>query len=108
MKQNNARNNIEIEILKLVYNRYLSRGHTIFTTTFEIFSAAIFGVIGLIISLVQIGYIPEFNKYYFVQTIIYTSLFLIFVGSIALHQWYDSRVQRKKIINNIRLLGQKL
>ena len=60
---------IELELNYLAYSRYVSMAHTIFSSCFEITLAIIFGTIGIVLSLVEIGYIIEFNTYYFLRTL---------------------------------------
>ena len=99
------RQEVELNIFFLQYQRYVSRAHTIFSSFFEIFMAVLFGVFGLVFGLVQIQFIP-WNTFYFILTSLLVALILIAVSFAALHYWYDTRIQRENIINKIKYIGK--
>ena len=99
------KSDVELNILFLEYSRYVSRAHTIFSSFFEIALAVIFGTLGVAVALVEIEYIP-WNKFYFLLTIFSAIIVIFFIGFIALYKWYDSRFQREKIINKIKIIGK--
>ena len=102
------REDVELELNYLAYSRYVSRAHTIFATSFEIILAILLGATGLIVSLVEIEYIKEFNKFYFLTTLFTVSLLSFIVGVIAFYFLYASRIKRAKIIEQIKILQQKV
>jgi len=93
---------IELELNYLAYQRYFSRAHTIFSTCAEIVLAVIFGTIGIVISLVEIKYILEFNKYYFLRTIFYSGLVIMVIFILAFYKWNKSIIIRTRIIKQIK------
>ncbi|MEK6861541.1 MAG: hypothetical protein AABY07_06230 [Nanoarchaeota archaeon] len=99
---------IELELNYLAYQRYVSRAHTIFSTCAEVVLTVVFGTIGIVISLVEIGYISEFNKFYFLRTILYSSLVIVFILLLAFYKWYKSRIIRSKIIKQIQSIQKKV
>jgi hypothetical protein len=78
----------ETQLLFLGYSRYVSRCHTLFSLFFEGVSAIIFGTIGTILSLVGIKYIPEFNEYYFFQTLRWVALVCLIYGGTVFAMWH--------------------
>lgn len=99
---------IELELLYLAYSRYFSRAHTIFSSCSEILIAVILGGGGIIISLVEIGYILEFNKYFFLKTIAYMGIFVLFIFTLAIYKGYKSRVARATIVRAIKEIQNKV
>lgn len=98
---------IELELKFLEYSRYVSRAHTIFSSSSEIIMAIIFGVIGIVASLVEVRYIVEFNKFHFIRTLLYTILIIVIVLSIAIYKWYESRIIRANLVKQIQDLQKK-
>ena len=99
---------IELELNYLAYQRYVSRAHTIFSTCAEVVLAVIFGTIGIVISLVEIDYILEFNKFYFLRTILYSGLVIIVILLLAFYKWHKSRIIRSRIIKQIQNIQKKV
>ena len=98
---------IELELHYLSYSRYVSRGHTIFSICAEVLLAIIFGTIGVVLSLVEIRYIPEFNTFHFLRTLEYSGIIIMIIFTVAWHKWYQSRIIRSKIIKRIKELQKK-
>lgn len=94
----------ETELLCLNYSRYVSRGHTLLSLFFEGITAILFGTIGVILSLVEIGYIVQFNDYYFFQTIRVVFFICLFYGGSVFSMWLYTKQRINKIIKRIEQL----
>ena len=101
-------NDIELELNYLAYSRYVSRSHTIFSTCFEIILGILLGATGLILSLVEIDYIKDFNKFYFLSTLISVIFLSLIVGATAFFFLYDSRIKRAGIVKQIKEVQKKV
>jgi len=99
---------IELELNYLAYSRYVSRSHTIFATCFDIMLSMLLGITGFILSLVEIGYIKNFNKFYFLSTLILVIFLSLLVGIIAFYFLYDSRLKRIEIVKQIKEIQKKI
>ena len=98
---------IELELLYLAYSRYFSRAHTIFSSCSGILIAIIFGATGIVLSLVEIGLIVEFNKYFFIQIGFYVGALVLIVFMTAIYKWYQSRVARAHIVAIIKAVQNR-
>lgn len=107
MKMITEKEKIELELQYLSYSRYVSRAHTIFSSGIDSILATIFGTVGIVISLVEIGYIKEFNTFYFIRTLKYSGFIILCISVIAFYKWYNSRIIRGKIINKIKQIQRK-
>ena len=94
---------IQLTLLSLSYERYVSRAHTIFSTFWDIFFGIMVGFLGLILSFLQIKII-EFQKYTISIIIIILLSTNGLVGLVAFYPWFESRVQRKEIVEKIKEL----
>lgn len=94
----------ETELLCLNYSKYVSRGHTLLSLFFEGITAIIFGTIGIILSLVEIDYIVQFNDYYFFQTIRAVIFVCLIYGGTIFSMWLYTKQRINKIIKRIEKL----
>lgn len=92
------------ELLSLTYSKYVSRCHTLLSLFFEGITAIIFGTIGIILSLVEIDYIVDFNEYYFLQTIRFVFFVSLIYGGTIFSMWLYAKQRINKIIERIENL----
>jgi len=95
---------IEKELLLQGYSRYVSRAHTVFSTYFDIILAIIFGTLGIIIGLVEIG-VLLWNKFYFLNVVFVDIFLILIVTFISAYTIYDSRKNRSEIVISLKCLG---
>jgi ABC-type multidrug transport system permease subunit len=98
-------NKVENELLYLGYSRYVSRSHTIISLIFEGILTILFGTIGIIVSLVEVGIIPDFNEYFLSKTILYLGVTLFIFAGIMLTFWWHTKLMRKRIVSRIKELN---
>ena len=98
------KDDVRLNLLFLDYQRQVSRAHTIFSTFFDIALGILFGMFGVVIGLVEIGFIP-WNKFYFLLTLFIAFLLIGLIAFFALIKWYSSRIERERIVNKIRIIG---
>jgi len=94
----------ETELLCLTYSKYVSRCHTLLSLFFEGITAIIFGTIGIILSLVEVEYIVDFNEYYFLQTIRFVLFVGLVYGGTIFSMWLYAKQRINKIIKRIENL----
>ena len=99
---------VDLELNYLAYSRYVSRSHTIFSTCFEIILGIVLGATGLILSLVEIDYIKDFNKFYFLSTLVSVIFLSLIIGAIAFFFLYDSRIKRARVVKQIKEIQKKV
>lgn len=95
----------ENQLLCLGYSRFVSRGHTLLSLFFEGITAIIFGTLGIIISLVEIEYITDFNEYYFFRTLQIVIFLCLVYGGVVFSMWLYAKQQRNQVVNQIKKLN---
>ncbi len=94
----------DLAILSLLYSNYTSRAHTIFSCLLELTIAVSLGFFGMVFSYYQLFQIKP-DKYKILLFLI-ISLFLIGLSIvIACYLISESRIKRKKIIQEINKLN---
>lgn len=94
---------IDLQLLSLEYERYVSRAHTIFESFWNIAFSIIVGGLGIVLGLYQIN-VLKFNKYIFIIIIIINLFLISIVGFVAHYFWFDSRIKRQNIVEKINQL----
>lgn len=87
---------INLKILELKFQSYISRAHTTFEVGVSLIPTIILGVAGIFFALQQAD-IVIFNKYYLLRFSIPTISISFLVGGIMLRVIFDSRKHRNKI-----------
>ena len=95
---------IQLELLSLGYNRQVSRAHTIFSSFWDIFFGISVGFLGLVLATEEVGLL-EFNTPIFILLIVLIFIIVGLVGIIAFIFWFISRAERKVIVKQIKLLA---
>ena len=80
----------------------------LFSLFFEGASAIVFGTIGIVLSLVEINYILQFNEYYFFNVLRVVVILCIGYGSVMFVLWLYARLIRSEIIKKIHALDISL
>ena len=70
---------VELAVLTLSYERYVSRSHTIFATFFDILFGLVVGTLGIVLALIEVNVI-EFNRLIFFVTIILLLWIMTIIG----------------------------
>jgi len=92
----NKTEEINLTLLELNYQRYLSRAHTVFEVCISLIPTVILGVAGIFFALLQIKAIL-YNKYYITKFSIPTIIASIFIFGFMVKIIFDSRKHRAKI-----------
>ena len=94
---------VKLSLLSLSYSRYVSRAHTIFDVWVAVIIAVVIGFFGSIIGYIQYYNIKpdDFKTKAIIIGLVY---FSIFISIIALYFLYDSRLERKIIVDKIKKL----
>ena len=95
---------IQLELLSLGYNRQVSKAHTIFSSFWDIFFGISVGFLGLVLATKEVGLL-ELNVPIFILLIVLIFIIVGLVGIIAFIFWFISRAERKVIVNQIKLLA---
>ena len=95
---------IELELLSLGYNRQVSKAHTVFSSFWDIFFGISIGFLGLVLGMKQVGLL-ELNTPIFIVLSVLIFVVIGLVGIIAFVFWFISRAERKVIVSKIKLLA---
>ena len=95
---------IQLELLSLGYNRQVSRAHTIFSSFWDIFFGISVGFLGLVLAMKEVELL-ELNIPIFILLISLVFIVIGLVAIIAFIFWFISRAERKVIIYQIKLLA---
>lgn len=97
---NRRETDITLTLLTLHYERQTSRSHTIFSAFWDLFFGVVVGSLGTIIGLIEIEVI-EFHVLTFLVIVITVLMLIGVIGIIAFYQWFESRLERNKIEQQI-------
>src|SRR3989344_7589370 len=97
----NKTEEINIKLLELNYQRYLSRAHTIFEVCISLIPTLILGVAGIFFALLQID-VVLFNKFYITKFSIPTILGSILIFGFMVYVIFNSRWHRERIETHIK------
>lgn len=92
---------INLKLLELNFQRYLSRAHTTFEACIGFVPTFILGMAGVFIGLAQAD-IVLYNKYYILRFSLPTIFIASFFSSVAIYTIFDSRNHRERIMNLIK------
>lgn len=92
---------INLRILELKYNRYVSRSHTTFEVGASLIPTILLGVAGVFFALQQADRVI-FNKYYIIQFSLPTLTFATIIGWVMLYVIFKSHKHRFNIENAIQ------
>lgn len=94
---------LQLNLLSLSYSRYFSRAHAIFECWVELLIGGLIGFFGLILSYIQVFDVKP-DPFKLKLSIIFLIYFAVLISSIALYFMYDSRIERKNIVDKIKKL----
>lgn len=97
---------INLKLLELNYQRYLSRAHTTFEVCISLIPTVILGVAGIFFALLQIQ-IVLYNKYYITRFSIPTIIISIIIFGFMIYVVFNSRWHRSRIENCIKRIRDK-
>lgn len=92
---------INLKLLELNFQRYLSRAHTAFEVGVGLIPTIILGVVGVFFALHQVN-VVILNKFYITQFSIPTISIIMLIGSLMVWSIFNSRNHRNKIESLIK------
>jgi len=102
----NKAEEINLTLLELNYQRYLSRAHTVFEVCVSLIPTIILGVAGIFFALLQINIIL-YNKYYITKFSIPSIIASIIIFGFMTQVIFDSRKHRARIEECIKKIRDK-
>ncbi len=94
---------VNLKLLELSFERYLSRAHTTFEVGASIIPTFILGVVGSFFALQQANMVL-FNKYYVLNFSIPTMILSAIIATIMLFIIFDSRKHRNNICKEFKAI----
>ena len=97
----NKTEEINLTLLELNYQRYLSRAHTIFEVCVSLIPTVLIGIAGFFFALLQLN-IVLLNKFYIIKFSVPTILICVVIFGFMIRVIFNSRRHRIRIENCIK------